>query len=143
MILLAAFRIVVIALHTLFWALPVICLSLVSPYSRLITAIVHWWATGNLWMCGVKVRVSGQERLDPRQAYLFMSNHQSQFDILALTVALKGFQLRWVAKQELRKVPVLGLCMRLTGQVLVDRQSRTQAVVVIRQVKRLLDAGIS
>lgn len=143
MALLAALRIVLIALHTLFWAVPVVLLSLVHPYSRLITTIIRWWAVGNLWVCGVKVRASGQDRLDPRRAYLFMSNHQSQFDILALTAVLKGFQIRWVAKQELRKVPVLGLCMRLTQQVLVDRQSRTQAVVVIRQVKKLLDAGIS
>jgi 1-acyl-sn-glycerol-3-phosphate acyltransferase len=141
--LLAALRIVLIALHTLFWAVPVVLLSLVQPYSRLITAIIRWWAVGNLWVCGVKVRATGQDRLDPRRVYLFMSNHQSQFDILALTAALKGFPIRWVAKQELRKVPVLGLCMRLTQQVLVDRQSRTQAVAVIRQVKKLLDAGIS
>jgi 1-acyl-sn-glycerol-3-phosphate acyltransferase len=143
LILLAALRISFIALHTLFWAVPVILLSLVRPYSRLISSLIRWWAVGNLWVCGVKVRASGQERLDPRRAYLFMSNHQSQFDILALTAALKGFQVRWVAKQELRKVPVLGLCMQVTQQVLVDRQSRTQAVAVIRQVKKLLDAGIS
>src|SRR5439155_945863 len=73
----------------------------------------------------------------------FLSTHQSQFDILALLAVLDPFQLRWVAKRELRKVPILGLCAQLTHQILVDRESRTQAVAVIRQVKRLLDAGIS
>jgi 1-acyl-sn-glycerol-3-phosphate acyltransferase len=72
-----------------------------------------------------------------------MSNHQSQFDILALISVLDAFQLRWVAKKELRKVPVLGLCMQRTHQILVDRESRAQAVATIRRVKELLNAGIS
>jgi 1-acyl-sn-glycerol-3-phosphate acyltransferase len=143
LILLAALRILFIAFHTLFWAVPVILLSSLDPYAQRAARLIRFWAAGNLWVCGVKVQARGQERLDPRQAYLFMSNHQSQLDILALMVALSAFQIRWVAKHELRKVPVLGLCMQVTHQVMVDRQSRTQAVAVIRQVKRLLDAGIS
>jgi 1-acyl-sn-glycerol-3-phosphate acyltransferase len=72
-----------------------------------------------------------------------MSNHQSQFDILALMSALADFQLRWAAKQELRKIPILGACMHRTHQVLIDRDSRTQAIVTLRKVKELLHAGIS
>lgn len=143
MILLAALRILFIAFHTLFWGVPVILLSFFDPYAQRAARLVRFWAAGNLWVCGVKVQTRGQERLSPQHAYLFMSNHQSQFDILALMAALRQFQLRWVAKQELRKVPILGLCMQVTHQVLVDRQNRTQAIAVIRQVKKLLAAGIS
>ena len=117
--------------------------SFLDPYAERSNRFVCFWAKGNLWACGVKVRVQGLERLDPRKAYLFMSNHQSQFDILALMAVLDAFQLRWVAKQELRKVPVLGLCMQRTRQILVDRESRAQAVATIRRVKELLNAGIS
>ena len=94
-------------------------------------------------MCGVKVRVSGRERIDPTRAYLFMANHQSNFDIPILMAAFETLQVRWVSKQEVRKVPIIGLCMERTHQVLVDRDSPTQAVAVIRQVKALLEAGIS
>jgi 1-acyl-sn-glycerol-3-phosphate acyltransferase len=72
-----------------------------------------------------------------------MSNHQSNFDIPILMAALDNFQLRWVSKREVRKVPVLGLCLERTHQVLVDRESPTQAVAVMRQVKKLLAAGLS
>jgi 1-acyl-sn-glycerol-3-phosphate acyltransferase len=143
LILLATLRILFIAFHTLFWGVPVILLSFFDPYAQRAARLVRFWAAGNLWVCGVKVQTRGQERLNPQHAYLFMSNHQSQFDILALMVALRQFQLRWVAKHELRKVPILGLCMQVTHQVLVDRQNRTQAIAVIRQVKKLLAAGIS
>lgn len=143
MILLAALRILFIILHTLFWSVPVLLLSSLDPYAERSARLVRFWAKGNLWACGVKVRVQGLERLDPRKAYLFMSNHQSQFDILALMSVLDAFQLRWVAKQELRQVPVLGLCIQRTHQIIVDRESRTQAVATIRRVKELLSAGIS
>ena len=143
MILGATLRCVWVILLTLFWSVPVILLSFFDPHAQRSVRLIHAWAKGNLWACGVKVRAHGRERLDPGKAYLFMANHQSQFDILALLAVLDPFQLRWVAKRELRKVPILGLCAQLTHQILVDRESRTQAVAVIRQVKRLLDAGIS
>jgi 1-acyl-sn-glycerol-3-phosphate acyltransferase len=72
-----------------------------------------------------------------------MSNHQSNFDIPILMAVLDHRQVRWVSKREVRKVPVIGLCMERTHQVLVDRESPTQAVAVIRQVKKLLTAGLS
>jgi len=143
LILIAAFRILFVVWHTLFWSVPVLLLSSLDPYAERSARLIRFWAKGNLWVCGVRVRVRGLERLDPHNAYLFMSNHQSQFDILALMAALDAFQLRWVAKQELRKVPVLGLCMQRTHQILVDRESRAQAVATIRRVKELLNAGIS
>lgn len=143
MILIAALRILFVVLHTLFWSVPVLLLSFLDPYAERSARLIRFWAKGNLWACGVKVRTQGLERLDPRKAYLFMSNHQSQFDILALMSVLDAFQLRWVAKQELRKVPVLGLCIQRTHQIIVDRESRTQAVMTIRRVKELLNAGIS
>jgi 1-acyl-sn-glycerol-3-phosphate acyltransferase len=143
LLLIAVLRILFIALHTLFWSVPVLLLSSLDPYAERAARLIRFWAKGNLWACGVKVRVHGLERLDPRKAYLFMSNHQSQFDILALISVLDAFQLRWVAKRELRKVPVLGLCMQRTHQILVDRENRTQAVATIRRVKELLTAGIS
>lgn len=143
MVLIAALRIFFVVLHTLFWSVPVLLLSSLDPYAQRSARLIRFWAKGNLWACGVKVRVHGRERLDPHKAYLFMSNHQSQFDILALMSVLDAFQLRWVAKRELRKVPVLGLCMQRTHQILVDRESRAQAVATIRRVKELLHAGIS
>lgn len=143
MIFLAVLRMSFIVLNTLFWAGPVILLSFFDPYGQRAMHLIRFWAIGNLWACGITVTARGQERLNSRQSYLFMANHQSQVDILALTAVLREFQFRWVAKQELRKVPVLGLCMQVTHQILVDRQSRTQAVATIRQITKLLDAGIS
>lgn len=143
MIFIASLRILFVVLYTLMWSVPVILFSYFDPFSKWVARFVEFWAKGNLWVCGIKIRAQGLDRLDPSQAYLFMSNHQSQVDILALMAILAGFQLRWVSKREVRKLPVIGLCMQLTQQVLVDRENYTQAITVMRQVKRLLNRGIS
>lgn len=138
-----AFRLLLVALLTIFWGGPVILLSFFDPHAERAALLIRFWARGVLWACGVSVRVSGRERLDSSQSYLFMANHQSNFDIPILMAAFDTLQVRWVSKREVRKVPIIGLCMARTQQVLVDRESPTQAVAVIRQVKTLLDAGIS
>ena len=143
MIILATLRMAFIVLHTVFWGGPVYFLSFFDPYAERAARLIRFWAKGNLLVCGVSIRVQGLSQLNPHSAYLFMSNHQSQFDILALMVALEDFPLRWVAKHELRKVPILGACMHRTHQILVDRGSRTQAVATLRKVKELLGAHIS
>ena len=143
MTLLAILRILFIIVSTVFWSVPVLLMSFFDPYAERSAHFVCRWAKGILWACGTTIHPRGQEQLQPKHAYLFMSNHQSIFDILAIMVALETFQLRWVTKHELRKVPVFGLCLHRTRQVLVDRESRTQAVATIRNVKALLKAGIS
>ena len=137
------FRLFLVALLTIFWGGPVILLSFFDPHAERAALLIRFWARGVLKVCGVSVRVSGRERLDPTKSYLFMANHQSNFDIPILMSAFDLLQVRWVSKRAVRKVPIIGLCMARTQQVLVDRESPTQAVAVIRQVKTLLDAGIS
>ena len=140
---LAAARVLFIVLHTVIWGGAIYFLSFFDPHAERAAGLLRFWAKGNLWACRVRVRVSGGDRLETGRAYIFMSNHQSQFDILALCVALKDVPLRWVAKEELRRVPVLGPCLYRTHQILVDRGSRGQAVATLRKVKELLALGIS
>ncbi|MGH7966368.1 MAG: lysophospholipid acyltransferase family protein [Candidatus Binatia bacterium] len=142
-LLIVALRIFGVALLTLFWSVPVILLSFLDSYGERGARLIRFWARGVLWLCRVKVQLHGRHRLDPGQAVLFMANHQSNFDIPIMMAAFDTLQVRWVSKREVRKVPVIGLCMQVTRQVLVDRDSPTQAITVIRQVKKLLDAGIS
>lgn len=118
-------------------------MSFFDPHAERAALLIRFWARGVLRVCGVSVRVHGRDQLDPARAYLFMANHQSNFDIPILMAAFDRLQVRWVSKRAVRKVPIIGLCMQRTQQVLVDRESPTQAVAVIRQVKTLLDAGIS
>jgi 1-acyl-sn-glycerol-3-phosphate acyltransferase len=101
------------------------------------------WARINLFACGVRVQTRRQAPLDPSGAYVFMSNHKSQFDILAVTMALREFQLRWVAKQELTRVPVFGWILRNTGHIIIDRSQHEQAVASLRAAHDKMADGVS
>ncbi len=100
------------------------------------------WARMICWCAGVKVTVSGQEKLDANQTYIFAANHQSQFDIPAMQGYL-GFDFRWMAKKELFAVPVFGAGMRACGYVAVDRSRGRQALQSLNEAAEQINAGTS
>jgi hypothetical protein len=75
---------------------------------------VHWiarvWGRSILAVSGIRVSVTGVERIAVDQPYIFMANHQSNLDIPVLLGHLP-VQFRWLAKAELFKIPV-GQAMR-------------------------------
>ena len=101
------------------------------------------WATINLALCGVHVDGTRRARLDPTEPYVFMSNHASHFDVLAVVAALPEFQLRWVAKRELANIPIFGWAMRRAGHVIIDRSNPEQALASLRAARTMMDEGIS
>ena len=56
------------------------------------------WSRLILVTTGVRVRVEGLERLEPGKTYIFVSNHQSIYDI-PVVIASLPYQLRIIAKQ--------------------------------------------
>jgi 1-acyl-sn-glycerol-3-phosphate acyltransferase len=139
--LLYALKVVGIAINT----------ALVAPMVAVAAAIdgcraydlSRLWATINLALCGVHVDGTRRARLDPTEPYVFMSNHASHFDVLAVVAALPEFQLRWVAKKELADIPIFGWAMRRAGHVIIDRSNPEQALASLRAAKTMMDRGIS
>jgi 1-acyl-sn-glycerol-3-phosphate acyltransferase len=87
---------------------------------------------------GVNVTVSGSELL-PDGPVIFMSNHQSNFDILSLLAAMPR-HFYWIAKKELFEIPLFGHSMRRGGYIPPDRgdgrkalQGLDEAAATIRQ----------
>jgi len=90
----------------------------------------------------IRVKVSGLSNLDPSQSYIYMSNHQSNFDIPALLAHIPG-QFRWLAKAELFKIPIFGRAMRGAGYVSIDRFNRESAFESIREAAGKIKNGVS
>lgn len=86
--------------------------------------------------------VKGLDQLDLSQPYLFMSNHQSLYDIPILFAALKG-RLRMVAKKELFRVPIWGQALQVAEFVSIDRKDRYKAVQSLKEAARLMQSGIN
>jgi len=101
-------------------AVAVILHTLLRPPGGLLDRIPGLW--GRTWcrVAGVELTVEGLERIDPKQAYVVISNHQSAFDIFAHFAALP-VPIRFLAKQELFRIPLFGAAMRRIGIVEVDR----------------------
>ncbi len=110
-------------------ALVIICgapFSLISPdYMHNCGRI---WGIVSLWLAGVRLRVEGVEHLPGGdQPVIFAGNHQSNFDILCYFAGLR-LQFRWMAKQELFRIPLFGLAMRRCGYISIDRRDRRKAM---------------
>src|SRR5256886_13639814 len=72
------------------------------------------WARDIIAAAGTPVELEGRERIPPHRPVVYVSNHSSMFDIWALAAVLPG-SVRFVAKQELVKVPLIGRAMVVAG----------------------------
>ena len=79
------------------------------------------WSWLILKTTGVNVHVEGLERITPGTTYVFVSNHQSIYDIPVIFASLPH-QLRIIAKDSLARFPVLGWHLRRGGHLFVDRR---------------------
>ncbi len=100
------------------------------------------WARALLRASGVSVRADGLEHLEQGGAAILVSNHQSNFDIFALLHALPA-SVRFVAKQELSRIPALAQAMHAAGHVFIDRSDRRGAVRTMRTAAaRMREEGL-
>jgi len=88
-----------------------------------------------------RIHISGAEHLDPRQAYVIVSNHQSLADIPLLSHL--RIDAKWMAKSELFKTPPLGWMLRMAGDVPVNRRDRRKGAMALLQCARYLRQGLS
>jgi 1-acyl-sn-glycerol-3-phosphate acyltransferase len=91
---------------------------------------------------GVRVEVEGLDNFDPTGSYVFMSNHQSHYDILAVAGFLPA-QVRFIAKKELFKIPGFGRALRKGGHIRIDRDNRAQAFASYDRAAEKICEGIS
>ncbi len=93
-----------------------------------------------LSLCPVKI--TGREKLDKKQSYVFVANHQGAYDIF-LIYGYLGFPIKWVMKQSLRKIPLVGKACESAGFIFVDNSSPKTAAKTVEQAKIRLKNGAS
>jgi 1-acyl-sn-glycerol-3-phosphate acyltransferase len=70
---------------------------------------------------------------DPRRPYVAVSNHESYADIFL--ISLLPWEMKWLSKEAIFRVPVMGWMMRMAGDIAVrraDPQSRARALDEVR-----------
>ena len=102
-----------------------------------------FWASVYIWaMPPWSVKIVGREKLDIRKNYVFVSNHQSQLDILVLYRLL--FPYRWVSKISVFRVPFVGWNMALNnGDIKLKRGDKDSIKAMMTRCEALLRQNIS
>ena len=106
----------------------------------LLRAASRVWAPGLLFGAGVRFSVEGADAIDWSRPYMIVANHQSVIDICALFRAVP-VPLRFVLKQEMTRVPLVGQYAKITGMLFIDRDSRRGGPKMLRDAAALLRTG--
>jgi 1-acyl-sn-glycerol-3-phosphate acyltransferase len=75
----------------------------------------------------VSVELAGMENLQDVSSFVLVSNHQSLFDILAVFLLIPR-EMRFLAKREIKKIPLLGFMLERSENIMIDRASGGKAI---------------
>lgn len=130
-----------IGMSTIVLGLLAIGASLILRRPRYVDVIGRWWSRGIVRACGIDLEVQGLERLTPGQSYVLISNHLSNFDIWC-TLATMPFDIRFVAKHELLRIPIFGQALAVSDHIVIDRQNPDAAIERINAAAARTPSGI-
>jgi len=103
-----------------------ILVSWIPPRGNAVFVVARLWGSALLRASCLRVRVVRETELDPRSSYVFLSNHQSLFDIPVL-LATAPCQVRMMAKRSLFRIPIFGWAIATGGFIPIDRGDRSTA----------------
>jgi len=115
----------------------VVLASIFRIKSSIYDTAARTWGRWILKISGTPVILEGLEnvRLDVPQ--IFVSNHVSWFDVFALAAYIPK-RYRFVAKEELGRIPIFGQAWKAAGHISVNRSDRAQAVRALEDFGRLI-----
>jgi 1-acyl-sn-glycerol-3-phosphate acyltransferase len=130
--------IVLLFLRTVFGWLAILFATLVHAFliglfgeSTASEKLLRNWARFFLWIAGARVVAQHDAAIDPRKSYVFVSNHTSNLDAPAI-LSVMDRPMRFIAKQELRRIPLFGWAARRMGHVFIDRRNSQESTKAIR-----------
>jgi 1-acyl-sn-glycerol-3-phosphate acyltransferase len=115
--------------------------GLVDKTGRGIYFLGRIWCRLILITNGVKVYIKGLDNVENKKSYVFISNHQSHLDILAVVSALRS-PIKFVYKRSLVKLPLFGQALRLARMIPIDRGDTQKTIETINRSAKELKNGI-
>jgi 1-acyl-sn-glycerol-3-phosphate acyltransferase len=95
-----------------------------------------------LFFSGVRLEVGYSDESLSEGCFIYMSNHQSLYDIPALIASLPG-QTRFLAKDSLFRIPIFGWALKAGGFISIDRENRSKAQESFHSAVARLHEGCS
>ena len=137
-----------------FWSFMIVSLTFFIPllFLRVLRlrekeeAFVHCitrnWARSLIWVAGGKVNLRGRENIPLDRPYCVISNHQGAFDI-PLIIAHMPRLVGFIAKKELKYIPLVSSWMKAIHCVFIDRGNRRAGLASINQAVEHVKDGHS
>lgn len=115
-----------------------------NPHVKDITSLrmVQWIFKVILWGAGVKLDVIGEDKVPKDQAVLYIGNHRSNFDPIITYSRCPGLT-GYVAKKEMKKIPLLCTWMKYLHCHFLDRKDLRQGLKMILSCIEDINNGIS
>jgi 1-acyl-sn-glycerol-3-phosphate acyltransferase len=88
-----------------------------------------------------RFRTSGVRIEDPRRPYVAVSNHESYADIFLISHL--PWEMKWLSKEEVFRVPLMGWMMRMAGDIGVRRGERTSRAQALGEIRDRLGKRVS
>src|SRR6185503_9703389 len=135
------FLIPAISVYTIVLGAASIVSSLFDRRGYFAHGCARTWSWLILRTTGVRVEVEGLDRVVRGTTYVFVSNHQSIYDIPVIFASLP-YQLRIISKASLARFPVLGWHLKRGGHLFVDRRHPDRAGI-LKRWRSLVSDGLS
>lgn len=92
-------------------------------------------------LCFFQIRTQNKSLIDPDKAYIYVCNHNSYLDAIAIVLAIPG-SFRPLGKIEMVKIPIFGIVYKKVV-VLIDRASKESRSRSVEELKQDLANGQS
>ncbi len=113
-------------LYTAILILPAAFASLFAD-GHFCSPIFRIWAWLIFRTFGLSAELVGIENLQGVNSFILVSNHQSLFDIIAVFLLIPR-EMRFLAKREIKKVPLIGFTLERSENIVIDRSSGGKAI---------------
>jgi 1-acyl-sn-glycerol-3-phosphate acyltransferase len=95
-----------------------------------------------LFIAGVKLKITGREKLDPNRGCVYVGNHRSHVDSAAIFMACPA-DARFLIKKEVFRIPMVSFALRTMGMIKVDRSDSDAASRSIDRAVSEIRSGTS
>lgn len=134
---------VVVIIFAFFVTLPINTKKPVKKSNKFYTWLFNFINGWIIDTAGVKLKVTGLEKVDPNTSYLFVYNHRSNFDSQIVPRLFKKHKILLISKPENIKIPIAGKCIHAVGYLAIDRENDRKAIETILKAAQFLKAGHS
>jgi 1-acyl-sn-glycerol-3-phosphate acyltransferase len=123
---LAIIRIITLFVYFIGINIVLFLIYLTRPFHRNNVYLAGQFYSTMVRILGLKIELRVSNKIDGKQNYVFVANHQNSYDILTISkAALPGVVT--VGKKSIKWIPIFGLIYWLSANIMIDRKNTGSA----------------